>query len=116
MLAQVIEPLSRNRPAHYQRYDWPTQPLAEWRVVTPEPVVLVEGVTAARSEWRQHLTFVIWIDTPPDVRLARGFERDGPDALESWRTWMAAEDLHDARDHTRDRADVIVDGTAPLLD
>ena len=28
--AQVLEPLARDEPARYQRYDWPSDALAEW--------------------------------------------------------------------------------------
>ena len=96
----------------YQRYDWPSESLAEWHTVAPAPIVIIEGVSAARSEWVEHLSFVIWIETPRDERLRRAVERDGSEALEDWQSWMAAEDVHYARDPTRERADVVLDGTA----
>lgn len=112
---QVIEPLACGRPARYQRYDWPTESLAEWVGVDPAPVVVIEGVTAARREWRHHLAFVIWIDTPPSERLRRGLERDGPDTLADWQVWSDAEERHYIDDPTRRHADVIVDGTVPVI-
>ncbi|MCB0968953.1 MAG: hypothetical protein KDB37_19140 [Ilumatobacter sp.] len=116
MLDQVIEPLARGERGRYQRYDWPTSQLAEWIDVQREPVVIIEGVTSARSEWRRHLAYVVWIDTPHDERLRRGLERDGPDALDDWQQWGAAEDAHYTADPTRDLADVIVDGQVPPAD
>lgn len=112
MLTQVIEPLARGDAAVFQRYDWPSESFAEWHTVAPAPIVIVEGVSAARSEWAQHLSFVIWIDTPRQERLRRGVERDGPEALEVWESWMADEDNHFAFDATRKRADVVIDGTS----
>ncbi|MFI5498213.1 AAA family ATPase [Nocardia asteroides] len=47
------------------------------------------------------------------VRLARGLDRDGPQALPRWEQWMSAEDLHFAADRTRNHADVVVDGQRP---
>jgi uridine kinase len=114
LLAQVIEPLSRGEAAHYQRYDWPSETLAEWQTVHPAPIVIVEGVSAARREWRHHLAYVIWIETPRDERLRRAVERDGADALDDWAVWMAAEDAHYRRDPTKEHADVVIDGTADL--
>jgi uridine kinase len=111
LLEQVITPLTNGEPAHYQRYDWPSESLAEWHTVQPAPIVIIEGVSAARSEWSDHLTFVIWIETPREVRLARAVERDGDDALEDWEVWMGEEDLHYERDPTRERADFVIDGT-----
>ena len=111
MLDQVIAPLARGEQAYYQRYDWSTETLAEWHRVEPAPMVVVEGVTAGRAEWAEHLDFVIWIETPRDVRLQRAVERDGPDALDDWQVWMSEEDEHYQRDPIRERADLIVDGT-----
>ena len=81
MLEQVIAPLSEGRAARYQRYDWPTESLAEWHTVEPAPIVIIEGVSSARREWCQRLTFVIWVETPRDIRLQRAVMRDGEDAL-----------------------------------
>jgi uridine kinase len=110
LLGQVIAPLVRGEQARYQRYDWPTESLAEWHTVEPAPIVIIEGVTAARSEWIEHLSYVIWIETPRDLRLARAVERDGVEALDDWQQWMAAEDAHYAHDPTRERADIVIDG------
>ncbi len=110
---QVIEPLAAGRRARYQRYDWSTESLAEWIDLDPAPVVIVEGVSAARKEWRHHLGFIIWIETPRSERLRRGLDRDGADAVDDWATWGDAEDRHYQSDPTREHADVIVDGTGP---
>jgi uridine kinase len=109
---QVIVPLLRGNPARYQRYDWDTRSLAEWRVVEPAPLVIIEGVSSGRSEWSDQLAFLIWIETPREVRLSRGLERDGTCARDQWESWMAAEDAHYAKDPTRGRADIEIDGTA----
>lgn len=114
LLDQVITPLARGEQSCYQRYDWSTKMLAEWHRVEPAPIVILDGVTAGRAEWAEHLSFVIWIETPRDVRLRRAVARDGPDALDDWDLWMAEEDAHYQRDPTRERADLIVDGTSGL--
>lgn len=114
LLAQVIEPLVRGDAGRYQRYDWPTEQLAEWHTIEPAPIVIIEGVSAGRAEWAAHLRFVIWIETPRDERLRRAVERDGVGALDDWARWMAAEDDHYRRDPSRSRADVVIDGTQPI--
>lgn len=117
LLEQVIVPLVEGRPAHYQRYDWPTESLAEWHTVDPAPIVVIEGVSSARREWAEHLSYVVWIETSRELRLQRAVARDGEDALEDWEVWMGNEDAHYERDPTRERADVIVDGaTGQVLD
>ncbi|MCP3883156.1 MAG: hypothetical protein GY701_32870 [Sulfitobacter sp.] len=112
LLQLVIEPLADGRPAIYQRYDWPTESLAEWHTVDPAPIIIIEGVSAARREWSQHLSYVIWIETSRELRLQRAVERDGEDALDDWEYWMAEEDGHYERDPTRERSDAIIDGAS----
>ena len=72
LLEQVIEPLARGEAAHYQRYDWPSETLAEWHTIEPAAIVIIEGVSAGRSEWAAHLSYLIWIETPREERLRRG--------------------------------------------
>jgi uridine kinase len=114
LLEQVIEPLARGEAAHYQRYDWPSETLAEWHTIEPAAIVIIEGVSAGRSEWAAHLSYLIWIETPREERLRRGVERDGIAAVDDWESWMAGEDAHYERDPTRERADVVLDGTHPV--
>ena len=114
LLEQVIEPFARGEVAHYQRYDWPSETLAEWHTIEPAPIVIIEGVSAGRSEWAAHLSFLIWIETPRKERLRRRVERDSNAALDDWESWMASEDAHYERDPTRERADVVIDGTHPV--
>ena len=114
LFEQVIEPLRRGDAARYQRYDWSSESLAEWVTVAPAPVIIIEGVSAGRAEWAEHLDFLIWVETPREERLRRGVERDGPAALDDWEAWMGAEDAHYRRDPTRERADVVTDGMQHL--
>lgn len=111
MLEQVIVPLTEGRPAFFQRYDWPSESLAEWRTVEPAPIIILEGVSSARREWSQNLAFVFWVETPRDIRLQRAVERDGEEVLEDWEVWMGEEDAHYERDPTRQRSDMVIDGT-----
>ena len=112
LLEQVIVPLKRGEPARYQRYDWQTESLAEWHTIEPVPIVIIEGVSSGRSEWVQHLAYLIWIETPRELRLTRAVARDGDEALDDWESWMSEEDAHYANDPTRERADTQIDGTA----
>jgi uridine kinase len=111
---QVIEPLAAGRAGRYQRHDWVRRELAEWHDVPLAPVVLLEGVGSARRAVADRLAVAVWVETPADLRLTRGIERDGEEMRDFWHTWIAAENAHFAVDRTRDRADLIVDG-APAV-
>ena len=108
---EVLRPVSADRIGRYQRYDWNLRALAEWHTVTPGGVLILEGVSSARAAVRERLSLSVWVETPRDIRLARGLARDGDDAEALWEQWMNEEDAHFARDRTREHADVIVSGT-----
>ncbi|GAA3240304.1 hypothetical protein [Actinocorallia longicatena] len=112
--AQVLAPLGNGRPGRFQRHDWERGELAEWHDVPVVPCVVVEGVSSARRVVAGRLTLAIWIETGRDERLRRGLDRDGPEALGFWRSWMAAEDRHYAADRTAERAGLVVDGLPAL--
>ena len=54
---------------------------------------------------------MVWVEAPLDLRLSRGLARDGIGMREDWLQWMAEEAEVLAAQRTRERADVLVDGT-----
>jgi uridine kinase len=109
--AEVLEPLAAGRPVRFRPTSWDGRPRArielEWT-----GVVVLEGVTAARAAFRPFLTYAIWVETPRELRLRRGLERDGEEARPLWERWMAEEDAYAAREHPAERADLVVPGDA----
>ncbi len=81
VIEQVLEPLRHNHVAHFQKFDWQANQLGQWETVNPCSVVILEGVSSSRSEFRPYLSFAIYIETDRDLRLKRGLERDGEAAL-----------------------------------
>ncbi len=109
LAAQVLEPLRRGRPGRYQRYDWDAGGFDGW-VDVPVPAVLVlEGCGSARRAAAPFVVLTVWVEAPPDLRLARGLARDGEAARAHWERWMADEAAHFAREGTAERADVHLD-------
>ena len=115
----LVAPLARNEPGGYRRYDWVTETEAEWHDVPPVDLLVLEGVGAGALDFARHITTLVWVDAPRDVRLGRGVARDielyGPaDAGEElrgrWLRWMADEDALLAEHRTRARADLEVPG------
>ena len=78
--------------------------------VKPCSVVIMEGVSASRSEFRPYLSFSIYIQTDRDLRLKRGLERDGEELLPLWQEWMAEEDEYVLRDQPQKYADLVLSG------
>lgn len=107
----VLAPMAAGRTGRYQRYDWDAERFAEWHDVDPVPVLIVEGVGAGHRGADSWTTLRVWLEAPQDLRLARGLRRDGDALREQWVRWLRVEAAHFAADHTRERADLIVDGS-----
>lgn len=111
LLNQVLEPLGINQTARYQRYDWESQKLADWHEIVPGGLIVLEGVSSYRVAFRPYLAGSVWVDTPREVRLQRGLERDGDEALDQWLKWMNEEDDWAISEAPRDHVDLVVIGT-----
>ena len=110
-LEEVLGPLTRGDRVRYRRYDWDRRRLDGWIALPEHPaIVVIEGVGAVRREFDPHLSFRIWVDAPPELRLRRGLERDGAAARPLWERWMAAEDEYVRQQDPRSRADAVVSG------
>lgn len=109
--AQVLEPLRRGVPGRFQRYDWSAAAFGGWVDVPVTDVLVVEGCGSAQRAADGLASLRVWVAAADDVRLARGLARDGEDARPQWTAWMADERAHFAREATRERADVLLDGT-----
>ena len=113
---QVLIPVKEGRSAHYQRYDWEADVLAEWHTVSDSDVVFVEGVYTMRRELTDFYNLKIWVECPRVIRLDRGIARDGEKARTIWeQDWMPKEDYYVKTHLPRERADLFVNGAASYL-
>lgn len=112
---RVLTPLRAGRPGSYRRYSWVRRAFLPREVPVPvAPVLLLEGVSAARAAIRPELTLSVQVTAPDPVRLRRALDRDGAHLLAELRRWHAGEAAHFATDRTADAVDLVVDG-APTL-
>jgi len=109
---QVIAPLKNTSVSSYQRFDWNTKKLAEWREVKPKGVVIIEGVYALRGKLRGAYDYKVWVEAPYEVRLQRGLERDGKEARTQWvNEWIPKEEEYKESVKPHESADLIIEGT-----
>lgn len=110
---QVLRPLRTGASARYDRYDWGKDSLTDSCEVSPDRVVLVEGVYSSRREVAEFYDLRIWVDCPRELRLLRGLERDGEAARRRWEEdWMPSEDRYMQEHRPQELADAIVHGVA----
>ena len=112
-LEGLLAPLAEGRAGSYHRYDWVAGEFAETVPVEPVPLLVLEGVGSGASRFAPLQTVLAWVEAPHDLRMRRGIERDGDAFAPHWEQWAADEQALFARESTRERADIHVDGTRP---
>lgn len=111
-LGAVLEPLGRGEPGRYRRYDWGRAEYAETVTVDPSALLILEGVGSGDAAFDRFGGVLVWIDMPAEQGLQRALDRDGAAMRGQLLAWQRAESDHFARDRTRRRADLLLDGTA----
>jgi len=109
-LESVLRPLAEGGTGSYRRWDWPGDAWAERVQVPPVPLLVLEGVGSGSASVASLITVLVWIEVPYDLRMSRGLERGGVGVAENWRQWAVDEQDLFARERTRERADVVLDG------
>jgi len=122
LIDEVLDPIKAGAQAlSYKRSSW-------WENHNPSPIIdqfvtpvmILEGVSASRSEFRPYLAYSIWVEAPKEVYQVRGIDRDlasNPDGksrqeLEGiWEKWHTYENMYIKRDNPKGYANRIVDGT-----
>lgn len=118
MIDGVLEPLRRGEPVDYQPPAWRRHGReGHVDVAAGAPLVIVEGVGAARRDLTHLIDAAVWVQSDWVEAERRGLVRDGgdADAVENWHAWMAEELPFLAADRPWERAIVTVAGT-PQLD
>lgn len=110
-LERLLGPLTEGRPGRYRRWDWHAEVWAEEVIVDPVDLLVLEGVGSGSLSTADVSTVLVWIEAPYDERMRRGLARDGDAFAPHWEGWARDEAAHFARHRTRERADLVVDGT-----
>jgi uridine kinase len=113
LIELALEPLAAGRPARYRPSGWGAEQ-REPLEIEPAEFVVLEGVTASRSAFRPYLAYSIWIETPHELRLKRGLDRDGEEARADWEAWMEGEDRYVERERPAAYADCVLPGDRDL--
>lgn len=103
---QVLAPISRREPAHWQRYDWHADRFGDWESFDSPQVLVLEGCGSGARDYVAYNTVLVWVEAGPDERIRRGIARAGEEQLPLWMAWMESEQEHFAEHRTRARADV----------
>jgi uridine kinase len=114
VIKEIFEPIKAGaKTLSYARSSWAPdhhpEPIKDQPVT---PIMVLEGLRSTRREFRPYLTYAIWVETPKELCLKRGLERDGQEALPQWEKWIAQEDEYIARDNPRAYASIEIKGVS----
>ncbi len=111
----VLDPLLTGETVVFDGWDWAAKVSRPGRTLNPTGVIIVEGVCALHQMFRDDLSVRVWVDTPADVRLARGVARDGESSRSTWLdVWMPNEAAYVDRDDPVSCAHLVIDGSRPF--
>lgn len=118
LLKRVLEPIAKGAETlSYPRSRWwpdhMPEPVVDQRVT---PVMILEGVSALRREFRRYVAFGIFVSVSREACLARGVAHDANMAPRAevqrlWEQWYSDEVGYMRRDDPEGYADVVLDGT-----
>lgn len=119
LLENVLEPAHAGKAVRYRPQawdDWGRERESAVEVPLGCPVLIVEGVGAARSELTHLTDVVIWVQADVERAQARGIARDGggAGAIALWDTWNAQEFPFQAEQRPWERADFVICGTPTI--
>jgi uridine kinase len=121
LIERVLEPIAGGATTlSYPRSEW-------WPNHHPDPVVrqpvtevmILEGVSSLREEFRSYLALGIFVAAPREVCLARGISRDAQmgtaeEITKLWEQYYKDEESYVQRDDPERYADVVLNGAVPF--
>ncbi|GAA5119284.1 AAA family ATPase [Alloalcanivorax gelatiniphagus] len=104
----LLRPLAAGETGRWRRWDWHADAWAEWRDVRPGGLLVLEGVGSWSPPVADLVGLLVWVEASPDVRRARGLERDGEAMRAHMERWRLDEHALFERHATRACADLVV--------
>jgi len=121
VIEQVFSPIKAGvKTLSYQPSSW-------WKDHQPSPItdkpvtnlMILEGLGSSRSQFDDFISLRIFVDTPRELCITRGVERDmgngksKEDLTILWMKWLSEEDEYFNNDNPKAKADYVVDGIKP---
>ena len=110
-LLKIVSNFSNGRPSEIPTFNWLKAKFEGSRVIEPANTLIIEGVGSGQSQIRPFASKLYWVETEPEIGLARVLERDGKEYEERIKSWQIREASHFQVERTRDFADFIISTT-----
>ena len=111
VLLQIVENFVNGRASVVPTYNWHLAKFEGSKEISAAEILIIEGVGSGQSRIRPFASKLYWVETEPEIGLARVLERDGADYEERIKTWQIREANHFHVERTREFADFIISTT-----
>jgi uridine kinase len=108
VLNQIVNPLLSQSPASYPRFNWFFNEWGPVREIGVPKILILEGVGAGHSAWREHASLRIWVTTPERNRTKRVIARDGDQVKKHLTQWQLDEASYFKAESVEKAADLTV--------
>lgn len=81
----TVTTLARGETAHYQLYDWSTGRLDQWRTVSPNRLMVIEGVSCLHPDLAPLYDVRFWLESDATTTLEASLARGVGDWEHEWR-------------------------------
>ena len=110
VIAQLLEPLSKELPVSYQMFDWKLNRFTEFKTIPKSNYLILEGVGAAQREFRPYINKIIWVDCDPDLGFQRVIDRDGKQVEQEMIKFLIDQNNHFLTELSKNVADYTLNG------
>ena len=111
VLLEIVENFVNGRTSVVPTFNWHLAIFEGNKEIAPAQTLIIEGVGSGQSQIRPFATKLYWVETEPEIGLARVLERDGADYEERIKVWQIREANHFQVERTREFADFIISTT-----
>ena len=111
VLLQIVENFVNGRASVIPTYNWHLAKFEGSKEISAAEILIIEGVGSGQSRIRPFASKLYWVETEPEIGLARVLERDGADYEDRIKTWQIREANHFHVERTREFADFIISTT-----
>ena len=110
VVLDVLEPIARGEAGRTPRWEWGAEAPGDDIVIEPGGFLILDGCGSGSRIIRPYLSYLVWLDGPPEVRRARAMGRDGETYEKWWDIWAAQERELFGAEQTEAAADVTCRG------
>ena len=94
VLLHIVESFVNGRASVVPTYNWHLAKFEGNKEISAAETLIIEGVGSGQRQIRPFASKLYWVETEPDIGLARVLERDGAEYEERIKAWQMREANH----------------------